>query len=185
MLRAEGRLEELIEKMIEFSMEASGHFTIQTKPTDLSQIIQDVLRQASGKAEKRTVILESDLGIGACIVKVDQEKIQWVIMELLENAIKFTPPNGSVKVGLNWTDEVAQFYVLDTGIGIASERLAEIFEPYHQLDSSSTRQYGGIGLGLALVKKIIEAHGSNIEVTSQIGRGTFIEFHLPICLEAA
>jgi signal transduction histidine kinase len=111
---------------------------------------------------------------------MDEEKIQWVVMELADNAIKFTPPNGRVKVGVNWDEEFAHFYVVDTGIGIATERLPEIFEPYHQLDSSSTRQYGGVGLGLALVKKIVEAHGSNVVVTSEVGQGTYIEIRLPI-----
>jgi signal transduction histidine kinase len=111
---------------------------------------------------------------------VDQEKIQWVVMELVDNAIKFTPPGGQVKVGLDQDTDKAQFYVVDTGIGISPERLSEIFEPYHQLDSSSTRHYGGVGLGLSLAKKIIEAHGSKVEVTSTEGQGTFIQFDLPI-----
>jgi signal transduction histidine kinase len=111
---------------------------------------------------------------------MDQEKIQWVIMELVDNAIKFTPPGGQVNAGLTCDEDFAQFSISDTGIGIATERLSEIFEPYHQLDSSSTRHYGGIGLGLALVKKIIEAHGSKVEVTSEVGRGTKIQFQLPV-----
>jgi signal transduction histidine kinase len=85
-----------------------------------------------------------------------------------------------VKVGLDQDTDKALFYVKDTGIGISGERLSEIFEPYHQLDSSSTRHYGGVGLGLALAKKIIEAHGSKVEVTSEVGQGTFIQFLLPI-----
>jgi signal transduction histidine kinase len=111
---------------------------------------------------------------------MDHEKIQWVVMELVDNAIKFTPPGGSVTVGLEKETDFAQFHVNDTGIGISPERLYEIFEPYHQLDGSSTRRYGGIGLGLALVKKIIEAHGSKVDVTSEVGKGTFIKFRLPI-----
>ncbi len=111
---------------------------------------------------------------------MDAEKIQWVVMELVENAIKFTPPGGCVSVGLMENSGYAIFRVSDTGIGISNERLAEIFEPYHQLDGSSTRRYGGIGLGLALVKKIVEAHGSSVEVSSEAGKGTLIEFKLPI-----
>ncbi len=68
----------------------------------------------------------------------------------------------------------------DTGIGISPERLSEIFEPFHQLDGSSTRRYGGVGLGLALVKKIVEAHGSAVYVASEVGKGTLIAFKLPI-----
>ena len=114
-------------------------------------------------------------------MRMDHEKIQWVVMELVDNAIKFTPPGGADLV-LDWKkwSDCAQFQVTDTGIGISPERLSEIFEPYHQLDGSSTRRYGGIGLGLALVKKIVEAHGSKVDVTSEPGKGTFIKFQLPI-----
>jgi len=180
MLRSEARLEELIEKMIQFSLEASGQFTLQIKPTNLNDIVDHGLKQAKIKAVNRTVILDVELGTGSNLVRIDQEKIQWVVMELVDNAIKFTPAGGRIKVGLEQEAEFVQFYVIDTGIGISPERLSEIFEPYHQLDGSSTRHYGGIGLGLALVKKIIEAHGSKVEVTSDVGKGTSVQFQLPI-----
>jgi len=180
MLRSEARLEELIEKMIHFSLEASGQFTLQMKPVNLLEVVDLALKQAKIKAMNRPVVLNIDMGNEPCPVCVDQEKIQWVIMELVDNAIKFTPPGGQVKVGLDQDTDKALFYVKDTGIGISGERLSEIFEPYHQLDSSSTRHYGGVGLGLALAKKIIEAHGSKVEVTSEVGQGTFIQFLLPI-----
>jgi signal transduction histidine kinase len=180
MLRSEARLEELIEKMIQFSLEATGQFTLQMKPINLLEVIDLALKQAKIKALNRPVDLNIEIGNEPCPVCVDQEKIQWVIMELVDNAIKFTPPGGEVKVGLDQDTDKALFYVKDTGIGISAERLSEIFEPYHQLDSSSTRHFGGVGLGLALAKKIIEAHGSTVEVTSEVGQGTFIQFLLPI-----
>jgi signal transduction histidine kinase len=180
MLRSEARLEELIEKMIQFSLEASGQFTLQLKPGNLREVVDHALNQAKIKAANRPVTLSIELGDDPCLVQVDQEKIQWVVMELVENAIKFTQPGGIVKVGLDKDTDNAQFYVIDTGIGISPERLSEIFEPYHQLDGSSTRNYGGVGLGLALAKKIIEAHGSKVQVTSEVGQGTYIQFALPI-----
>ena len=180
MTRSEARLEELIEKMIEFSMEASGQFTLQIKPVDFSEVVERALKQARIKAQNRGIELQIEMEGLPCMARMDHEKIQWVVMELMDNAIKFTPTGGHVKVGLDWNDGFVQFYVVDTGIGISPERLSEIFEPYHQLDGSSTRRYGGIGLGLALVKKIIEAHGSRVEVTSKVGEGTFIQFQLPM-----
>lgn len=180
MIRSEARLEELIEKMIQFSLEASGQFTLQMKTENFNEVIRHALKQAKIKALNRPVTLSIELGDDPCPVQVDQEKIQWVVMELVENAIKFTPPGGVVKVGLDIDTDNAQFYVIDTGIGISAERLSEIFEPYHQLDGSSTRHYSGVGLGLALAKKIIEAHGSKVQVTSEVDQGTFIQFTLPI-----
>ena len=180
MIRSEARLEELIEKMIQFSLEASGQFTLQLKPENFNEVIKHALKQAKIKAANRPVTLSIELGDEPCLVQVDQEKIHWVVMELVENAIKFTPPGGTVKVGLDIDTDNAQFYVIDTGIGISAEKLSEIFEPYHQLDGSSTRHYSGVGLGLALAKKIIEAHGSNVHVTSEVNQGTYIQFTLPI-----
>jgi signal transduction histidine kinase len=180
MLRSEARLEELIDKMIQFSLEATGQFTLQMKPANFSEVVNDALKQAKLKAASRPVVLSIDLGKNPCLVRMDHEKIQWVAMELVDNAIKFTPPGGTVRVALVKVADFVQFHVADTGIGISSERLSEIFEPYHQLDGSSTRRYGGIGLGLALVKKIVEAHGSKVDVTSEVGKGTLIKFQLPI-----
>jgi signal transduction histidine kinase len=180
MLRSEARLEELIEKMIQFSLEATGQFTLQMKPANFNEVIEDALKQAKIKAANRPVVLKVDLKDDPCIVQMDHEKIQWVIMELVDNAIKFTPPGGCVRVGLEKVVDSAHFQVTDTGIGISPERLSEIFEPYHQLDGSSTRRYSGIGLGLALVKKIVEAHGSKVDVTSEPEKGTYIKFQLPI-----
>jgi len=180
MLRSEARLEELIEKMIEFSMEASGQFTLQIKPANLTEVVEGVVKQAETRATNRSIVFHSDVSHVPCVVRMDREKVQWVVMELVENAIKFTHPGGQVTLGLDWDTDFAKFYVVDTGIGIEPEKLSEIFEPYHQLDGSSTRRYGGIGLGLALVKKIIDAHGSEVEVTSRVGQGTYIQFQLPM-----
>jgi signal transduction histidine kinase len=180
MLRSEARLEELIEKMIQFSLEATGQFTLQMKPTNFNDVVEIALKQAKVKAANRPVVLKVVLDDEPCMVRMDQEKIQWVVMELVDNAIKFTPPGGCVTVGLEKVFDSAHFRVTDTGIGISPERFSEIFEPYHQLDGSSTRRYGGIGLGLALVKKIIDAHGSRVDVTSEPEKGTLIEFQLPI-----
>jgi len=180
MLRSEGRLEELIDKMIQFSLEATGQFTLQMKPVNFCEVINAALKQARLKASSRPVVLNINLGEDPCMVKMDHEKIQWVVMELVDNAIKFTPPGGRVEVVLDKNDRIAEFHVADNGIGISPERLSEIFEPYHQLDGSSTRRYGGVGLGLALVKKIVEAHGANVDVISDAGKGTLIKFQLPI-----
>jgi len=180
MLRSEARLEELIEKMIQFSLEATGQFTLQMKPAIFSEVVEIALKQAKIKAANRPVVLNVDLGNDPILVRMDREKIQWVVMELVDNAIKFTAPGGCVMVKIEKEADITQFHVSDTGIGISPERLPEIFEPYHQLDGSSTRRYGGIGLGLALVKKIIEAHGSKVEVTSEAGKGTSIKFQLPV-----
>jgi signal transduction histidine kinase len=112
--------------------------------------------------------------------QADQEKILWVLSQLVENAIKFTPTGGQVSVKAASYGDLILFGIDDTGIGIPEDRIGEIFEPFHQLDSSDNRRYGGTGLGLALVQRIVEAHGSIIKVRSEEGKGSSFEFYLPV-----
>jgi signal transduction histidine kinase len=112
-------------------------------------------------------------------VKADAEKISWAMLQLLDNAIKFTPAGGQVTLSACLeAATLVMVSVTDTGIGIPPERLKEIFEPFHQLDGSSTRRFGGTGMGLALVRDILEAHGSVIEVESEDGKGSTFRFPL-------
>jgi len=108
----------------------------------------------------------------------DPERIQWVINQLVENAIKYTEKEGEVCIRLVPGEKEVLISVMDSGIGIDPDKLDEIFEPFHQLDGSSTRKQGGTGLGLALVKKIIEAHNTKIGVFSTPEKGSRFEFHL-------
>jgi signal transduction histidine kinase len=102
-----------------------------------------------------------------------------VVNQLLDNGIKFTPSGGSVVINLKEEgNNLVQISITDTGIGIPPQRLKEIFEPFHQLDGSSTRHYGGTGLGLSLVRQIVEAHGSLLDVQSVEGKGSTFKFPL-------
>jgi signal transduction histidine kinase len=99
--------------------------------------------------------------------------------QLVDNAIKFTPAPGEVTLGARQDGSFVTIFVQDTGIGIHEERQEEILIPFHQLDGSPTRSYGGTGLGLALVKLILDAHGSPLEIESQEGVGSTFRFSLP------
>jgi signal transduction histidine kinase len=104
----------------------------------------------------------------------------------MDNAIKFTPPGGKVGLSIKReADNLVKVSVADTGIGIPKNRLHELFEPFHQLDGSSTRRYGGTGLGLALVRQILDAHGSMMDVQSEEGRGTLFGFTLLVAGKSA
>ena len=118
------------------------------------------------------------------LVQGDGEKILWVFNQLLDNAIKFTASGGHVMLGLKpESSNLVMVSVRDTGIGIAEQHLKEIFEPFRQLDGSSKRRAGGTGLGLALVRQIVEAHGSVLEVSSIEGQGTTFQFPLLVAAE--
>jgi signal transduction histidine kinase len=112
------------------------------------------------------------------LVIADQKKIQWVINQLIENSIKFSKGEAEITIILDDQGELVKISIKDNGVGIPENKLNEIFEPFHQLDGSSTRKAGGVGLGLALAKKIVEAHGSKFNVYSQVGIGSTFDFSL-------
>ena len=180
MLRSEGRLEQLIDELIQFSLASSEQLILDLEIIDFNTLVSSVIPKMAIKAQNNGLALEMELADRLPPVKVDEDKLTWVVMELLDNSIKFTPRGGRVKIAVRQDIQELCCSVTDTGIGIAQDRLAEIFTPFHQLDSSVTRRYGGVGLGLALVKKIMEAHGAAIKVQSLEGKGSQFEFRLPI-----
>ena len=177
--RATGRLESLIDSLILFSLAARGEMTLRLKPVNLNTVAAEVINYSRPKARDRNVELDFTIRSDIPFVQADEEKISWVMLQLIDNAIKFTPSGGRVNLSIERdTDTLVMVAVEDTGIGIPSDRLNEVFEPFHQLDASSTRRYGGTGLGLALVKEIISAHGSIVSIKSEEGKGSTFSFPL-------
>ena len=177
--RASGRLESLIDSLILFSMAARGEMTLQSAPVDLNKVAEEIINYSRAKADDRNVILLFKPQVDIPDVQADKEKISWAILQLVDNAIKFTPSRGQVSLSIEQESKaLIMVSVMDTGIGIPASRIGEVFEPFHQLDASSTRRYGGTGLGLALVREIVSAHGSVIEVQSEEGKGSRFRFPL-------
>lgn len=175
------RLQTLIDDLILFSQASRGQMTLAKQPVDLNVIAAKIFERFKPRTEDHKLAFEVSIDPAMPLVMADEEKLIWVITQLLDNAIKFSNPLGKVKLKI-YKDAVANNIVTvsvsDNGIGIPAEKLKEIFEPFHQLDGSVTRRYGGTGLGLTLVLQIIEAHGSIIDVESQPGKGTTISFPL-------
>lgn len=179
------RLEALIEDLILFSLASRGELSILHENVDLRRLVNLAVKSITARAEERGVSLNVIIDEDIPHVQADAQKIAWVLSQLLDNAIKFTPSNGRVVVSVKREGEnLVLISVTDTGIGIPANRLEDIFEPFHQLDGSSTRRYGGTGLGLSLVRQIIEAHGSMIEVQSIEGRGSTFKFPLLVAMES-
>lgn len=177
--RAEERLERLIEDLIQFSLATRGELSLTTSRVLIQQLLPSLLERAQETAKARQVELRASIDQSAPAVQADYEKIGWVIGQLLDNAIKFTPAGGEVRLLLTSQQKLVTIAVVDNGIGIPKERLGEIFEPFYQLDASPTRRYPGTGIGLTLAKRIVEAHGSQIRVESVVGKGSRFEFSLP------
>lgn len=177
--RAAGKLEDMIEDLIMFSLASRGEMSMKLASVDIRRLISLVGKSAARKAEERGVNLIVNPPENLPLVQADAEKISWVVTQLLDNGIKFTPSGGTVTVTVEEEGHnLVQVMVIDTGIGIPKSRMQEIFEPFHQLDGSSTRRFGGTGLGLSLVRQIVEAHGSLLDVKSDEGKGTTFKFPL-------
>lgn len=173
-----GKLEALIEDLIMVSLASRGELSIKQDNVDIQRIANLAVKSFMGKAAERGINLHGVID-DVPLVQVDSQKIAWVIQQLLDNGIKFTSSGGSVILSVKREGEnLVIISVTDTGIGIPPSQLSDIFEPFHQLDGSSTRRFGGTGLGLSLVRQIIEAHGSMLEVQSVEGRGTTFKFPL-------
>ena len=178
MKKSSARLERLIEDLILFSNTENGQILLQIQPFDLNYLFRDTLTQAATKPNEHKVSIMQDCPVNLPKVKADREKIGWVILQLLDNAIKFSHPGGEILLKAQVEGSFVKILVSDNGIGIPTDKIEEIFEPFHQLDGSSTRKFGGTGLGLSLARKIIEAHGSQLQVSSKIGQGSQFSFSL-------
>jgi signal transduction histidine kinase len=177
-LRSAARLQNLIDDLILFSTASRGELTLKLSPVDLNLLLSPILTRSNPKAIERKIDLKLEMAPNLHLVQADAEKLSWALSQLLDNAIKFTPENGKVLLQVVSEEKTAIIRVIDNGIGIPPERQKEIFEPFHQLDSSATRRYGGTGLGLALVRQIVEAHGSIISLNSTPGQGSTFSFVL-------
>ncbi len=177
-LRAVTRLESLINDLITYASASRGEITINPDPVPTRALIDQVREQFDLPARAKGIELVCTLVPGAEMVQADSEKLLWVLLQLVDNALKFTPSGGRIDVLAAPTGSRVLFRVADTGIGIAAEQIPLVFEEFRQLDGSSTRRYGGTGLGLALAHRIIEAHGAHFRVESEVGRGSAFEFTL-------
>ncbi len=177
--RAIERLEQLVNDLIGYASTAKGELTLKRRTLALADLITEVMDKSIAKAQRKGVLLSADVPPDLPPVLADDEKLRWVLLQLVDNAVKFTSTGGAVTLQVALLGKRLRISVRDTGIGIPSGRREEIFESFRQLDGSSTRRYGGTGLGLALVRRIIEAHGSEMLVESEEGQGSTFAFTLP------
>jgi len=138
-----------------------------------------VLDKLQPLADQEKIQLVSNIGENIPAIQADQMRIEQVLTNLVHNAIKFTPPSGTVTVSVRESGDEIQVSVADTGIGIPPSELDRVFDRFYQVDSSPTRHYRGTGLGLTISKHIVEYHHGRIWVESQEGKGSTFFFVLP------
>ena len=176
--KASDRLGHLIEDLILFSSSEVGSLSIGKETFDLVPMIKEVILKSDTAIKKRNLMVKTIFPEEPALVDADHSKIYWLINQLLANAIKFNREGGTVTVSVDVVDKKIKTTITDTGIGIEPKKLKDIFEPFHQIDGSSTRKHGGTGLGLTLAKKILEAHNQDLLVVSSPAKGSSFSFSL-------
>jgi PAS domain S-box-containing protein len=172
---------ELIEDLLDVSRILQGKLNLNVTSIDLSSIIRGAMETVRLAAAAKSINLEASLEPEVGLVSGDSTRLQQVIWNLLSNAVKFTPAGGHVNIRLQRLDSCAHITVSDTGQGIAPEFLPYVFEYFRQANATTTRKFGGLGLGLAIVRHLVELHGGTVAVESLgLGRGATFTVRLPL-----
>lgn len=183
MTGAEGLLS-LVNDLLDASRIQAGRFGLSPGPVRISAVVEDVARALAPIADQKQLRLELRIPADLPIVDGDAQRVGQIFTNLISNAIKFTRPGGSVQVRCRADERAVRCEVEDTGMGIAPEDIGRLFQRFEQLDSTATRAVRGTGLGLFIVKSLVEAHGGVVGVESELGKGSIFWFHLPIAGEA-
>ncbi|MDT5296192.1 MAG: hypothetical protein QOJ76_3072 [Acidobacteriota bacterium] len=175
----------LVDDLLDISRVVSGKLRIEWEPVNLCSVVEMATEPIRADAAARQVELAVELPDCPLVVQGAPVRLQQVVWNLLSNAVKFTPRGGRVQVRVRSESGEARIEVSDTGVGIAPEFLPHVFDRFRQADGSTTRQFGGLGLGLAIVRALAELHGGWVRAESEgLGRGSRFTFGLP-CAAAA
>ncbi len=187
MLRNCRRLLRLINQLLDISKLEAGEMKLNLQRGNLSEFLKRIARSFAPFAERKGVHLQVSAEHEEVECNFDAEKLDKIICNLLSNALKFTPEGGKVLLALSAAadgheEEFVTITVKDTGQGIPKEAISYIFDRFHQVDGSSTREHEGTGIGLSLVKDLVSLHGGRIHVKSELGFGTEFKVNLPRCM---
>lgn len=172
---------QLIDDLLDTSRIITGKMRLEVRPVELAPLIKIVLDAVRPAANARNIRLQVFLGALTSPISGDPQRLQQIIWNLLTNAIKFTPKGGSVDVRLERIESHLELVISDTGQGIEAEFLPHVFDRFLQSDSSSTRRHGGLGLGLSIVRQLVELHGGTVTALSQgAGQGATFKVTLPL-----
>lgn len=174
------RLLRLASNLIDITKMDSGFFEINPIKCNVVEVIEDITMSVAEYIHGKGIKLQFDTDVEEKTISADPEKIERIMLNLLSNAVKFTEDQGSVFVNVKDKGESVEVSVKDTGIGIPEEKLGIVFERFRQVNSSLTRSHEGSGIGLSLVKNLVELHGGTIRVESEYGKGTEFIFELPV-----
>ena len=171
----------LIGDLLDVSGILAGKLRVEPRPMDLAAVVEAAVQSVRAAALAKSIALRTSVPAGRFVIDGDPDRIDQVVANLLSNALKFTPAGGAIDVRLERDGAHARLTVTDSGVGIAPDVLPHVFDRFRQADSSTTRLHGGLGLGLALVRYLVEAHGGSVRAESPgIGGGASFVIALPI-----
>jgi signal transduction histidine kinase len=170
----------LINEVLDLTKVEAGKVELRREDIALAEVVESVTSAMTAVLSQRKQSLDVSLDDGLPLVQADEARLRQVFFNLLSNASKFTPDGGRLRIEASANDGWCQVSVSDNGIGIKEEDLRQIFEPFYQADNLETRERRGTGLGLTLVKEIVEMHGGQISVESKYGKGSSFIFTLPL-----
>ncbi len=173
------RLATMIEELLSFARLDAGKLQLNMSTINLSQILRAAQEEIAPLAQQKNIIFNEINMLEEIGLLADPEQIHRVVINLLDNAIKYTPQNGHVSIAMTATNQEATFTISDTGIGIADRDQSHIFDKFYRTDQSDVQKERGTGLGLSIVKGIVEAHAGTVTVKSEIGQGTTFQVILP------
>jgi len=182
----------LVSEILELSRIESGQLPMTIEPIEAEQLVREVMARMLTQAQRHRVALNTEIEQGKTLVAADSKQIVRVLVNLVHNAIKFTPSGGSVVIGtqLEPGGKTQSFFVRDTGIGIRQEDLPRIFERFYKVNRARSRADfigpggGGSGLGLAIARHVVEAHGGRVKAESVVGLGSTFTFTLPVTVRS-
>jgi PAS domain S-box-containing protein len=171
----------LIDALLDFSAIKSGELRLEIEPFDVHTLCRTCLRQIESAARKKELRISTTLDSDVTTLQADPQRVKQMLSHLLRNAVKFTPDGGAIGLEVNGDllTRTVHFSVWDTGIGIDKAYLAQLFQPFKQIQTGPTREYEGAGIGLALVRYLAELHGGSVNVESQAGQGSRFTISLP------
>ncbi len=173
------RMQRLVDDLLDLSRIESGRWQPEPEPLEAALVAREVWSLLAERARQKRVSFETRIGPGAEVVQADADALRQVLSNLFDNALRYTPPGGSITLETAHEHGGVTLRVRDTGSGIPNEHLPRIFERFYRADPHRSREEGGTGLGLAIVRHLIEAHGGHVSAASDLGAGTVISCWFP------
>jgi two-component system phosphate regulon sensor histidine kinase PhoR len=185
MLQQTERLSRLVDQLLDLSRLESGDVHLEREPLALGPLVERVLSEVRLARDDRGIVAANRIPPDLPMIEADRERIHQLLFNLLDNAFRFSPPGGTVTVHAVQSNGWCEVAVEDEGPGIPAEHLGLVFERFYRVDPSRSREDGGTGIGLAIARSVVDAHGGRIWAESDEGGGSTFHFVLPIAAETS